>query len=249
MACGCSDNSCSCVINGGTNVTVSGGGSAGNPFVINASSAETTFAATSTDHSLVITPGGTDGHAPNFDLHIDPDSPSAITVTTAGIAVAAGGGSSTQLFKSADQFITIGDGTTGGDTATPIPMIAPISITSDGTKQYYLNFTSPQFSANIDSATDLGVVQSTLYLIDEDGPTIIATSDIQLNSASFPASAGHNSLQISTPVSWNAYVPPFTGTKMFHFEVFGASPGQQTTLYQNSGTDSAVVVFVNSFDS
>lgn len=34
MACGCVDGSCSCVITGGPGTTVSGGGTAGNPFVI-----------------------------------------------------------------------------------------------------------------------------------------------------------------------------------------------------------------------
>lgn len=85
MACGC-PSSCTCSVQGINGVTVTGDGSVANPYQISPPT-ETVFAATA-DDSIDITPGGTNGHTPNFAVRIDPASPAAISVSPAGIAVA-----------------------------------------------------------------------------------------------------------------------------------------------------------------
>lgn len=85
MACGC-PSTCTCTVQGINGVIVTGDGSIANPYQISPPP-ETLFAATS-DDSIDITPGGTNGHAPNFAVRIDPASPATISVSPAGIAVA-----------------------------------------------------------------------------------------------------------------------------------------------------------------
>lgn len=70
MACdGCTDV-CTCVVQSGENITVTGSGSNVDPYIVNAAGvSETAFAATSSDGSIDITPAGTAGHTP--DLTVD----------------------------------------------------------------------------------------------------------------------------------------------------------------------------------
>jgi len=87
MACGCVDSSCSCVINGANGITVSGSGSAGNPFIIDGAGVTgPTFAAVN-GGGLTITPGGTAGHTPTFTIDIDPASTAPVSVSGSGLRV------------------------------------------------------------------------------------------------------------------------------------------------------------------
>ena len=86
MACGCAENSCSCIINGAGVTTVSGAGTVANPFVVS-TAASPTFAATNPLGGILITPNGTLGHAPALDITIDPASTAPVSVSAAGIKV------------------------------------------------------------------------------------------------------------------------------------------------------------------
>lgn len=89
MACGCVDNSCLCVITGGSGVAVSGSGSVANPFVVSAipGASETSWTGTNTDGGITITPGGTNGHSPVINLNLDPASPAPLSVGVNGLSV------------------------------------------------------------------------------------------------------------------------------------------------------------------
>lgn len=84
MACGCLER-CNCSIIAGLNVVVSGSGDPGDPYVISAS--ETTFAATSSDNSILITPGGATGHNPDLRVNIDSNPSNLAVETGAGLFV------------------------------------------------------------------------------------------------------------------------------------------------------------------
>lgn len=90
MACGCADNSCSCVITAGNGVTVSGSGTVDNPFVVSAipGGSETAWTGSNTDGGIGITSGGTNGHSPILNLVLDPASPATLSVSEDGLSVA-----------------------------------------------------------------------------------------------------------------------------------------------------------------
>ena len=85
MACGC-DDTCNCLIQAGPNVFVSGAGTFDNPYIITAAS-ETTFIGNNTDGGIEITPGGTAGHTPTFNLRLDPASTAPVSVSGLGLRV------------------------------------------------------------------------------------------------------------------------------------------------------------------
>jgi len=85
MACGCLET-CNCNFEEGSGINISGSGATGNPIVISAV-AQATFAATNADGTIDITPAGTAGHTPNFDLIIDPASTSPVTKTVDGLRI------------------------------------------------------------------------------------------------------------------------------------------------------------------
>jgi hypothetical protein len=89
MACGCVDNSCACVVTGGSGVVVSGNGSAANPFVVSsAGGADPAWTGINTDGGITVTPGGVNGHSPVINLNLDPASPAVLSVGVNGLSVA-----------------------------------------------------------------------------------------------------------------------------------------------------------------
>lgn len=86
MACGCAESGCTCVLQGAGTVVVSGAGTVANPYIIS-SSASPLFAATNPGGGILITPGGTLGHTPAFDLVIDPASTAPVSVSEDGLRV------------------------------------------------------------------------------------------------------------------------------------------------------------------
>lgn len=89
MACGCVDNSCACIITGGSGVVVSGAGSVANPFVVSAAGgSDPAWTGINTDGGITITPGGVNGHSPVINLNLDPASPAALSVGVDGLSVA-----------------------------------------------------------------------------------------------------------------------------------------------------------------
>lgn len=235
MACGCSDNSCSCVLTGGTNVTVSGGGTAGNPFVINSASAtpETAWTGTNADGGITITPGGTDGHAPVIDLNLDPDSPAALSVSGAGLSVACcggGGGASGVDFIGAapGEVIVIGDGTTGGDVPT---ILSPsFTLTGDGTRNYLARFDCVHLDMSVNTSVDPGTnLSCNIQLIDQSGPVSIGQADSfygQIETVS-------GVKEVRNPIGFSTFIPAFTGTKTFNYLFTGGNPGWLFEMYDN----------------
>lgn len=86
MACGCVDGSCGCVLVGGPNITVSGAGTASNPYVASTGS-ETAWTGSNTDGGIEITSGGVNGHSPVLNLVLDPASPAELSVSEDGLSV------------------------------------------------------------------------------------------------------------------------------------------------------------------
>lgn len=84
MPCG-NLNTCPCVVVAGLNVTVTGSGTSTDPYVVSSTFVETTFAATSSDLTLSITPGGVAGHNPDLGTRLDPAGNVTLTKTAAGI--------------------------------------------------------------------------------------------------------------------------------------------------------------------
>lgn len=84
MACGCSDDSCTCVVQGELDVAVSGSGTVGDPYIV--SHDETEFAAIEGD-GIEITPGGAHGHEPEIEIKLDPSSTADVSVSEDGLKV------------------------------------------------------------------------------------------------------------------------------------------------------------------
>lgn len=98
MACGCIDSSCGCVVTAGTGITVTGSGSSGNPYIISSSGSETPFAATSSNDAIFITPGGTNGHTPDFEFVLDPSTdPGCAQITGDGLFIDCGAGAGSSV--------------------------------------------------------------------------------------------------------------------------------------------------------
>lgn len=84
MACGCSDESCNCIVQSGGDIVVGGSGTVADPYIV--SFTETEFAGVEGD-GIDITPGGTNGHTPEIAVKIDPDSTADVTAGPDGIRV------------------------------------------------------------------------------------------------------------------------------------------------------------------
>lgn len=133
MACGCVDAGCTCVIQGAGGIGVTGSGTSGNPFIISGVAVTgPTFAATSANGGITITPGGTAGHAPAFTLVLDPASEAPLSVSGTGLFV-----EETTFSATAGPGIAITPGGPFGhtpdfelvlDPASP----APLSVSIDG---------------------------------------------------------------------------------------------------------------------
>jgi microcystin-dependent protein len=68
MGCDGCDDVCNCVVQAGDNITVTGSGSAVDPYIVSNSFVETTFSASSPGGTITINPGGTNGHEPELDV-------------------------------------------------------------------------------------------------------------------------------------------------------------------------------------
>lgn len=90
MGCGCADR-CTCSIVGAGGLTVTGSGDVGNPYVLT-QGAETVFDASSSDNSIEVIPGGTNGHEPILNVRIDPASTAPVSVSGAGLRIDCCGG-------------------------------------------------------------------------------------------------------------------------------------------------------------
>lgn len=82
--CGCGDR-CTCAITPGDGIVVTGSGDATDPFVI--SSAETVFSAANTDNAVAITPGGSYGHYPVFNVNVSSDAGNMLTKHSDGLYI------------------------------------------------------------------------------------------------------------------------------------------------------------------
>lgn len=84
MACGCSDDTCNCIVQDGGDIVVSGTGTAGDPYIVTFT--ETTFDGQEGD-GIEITAGGTKGHEPTIGVKVDPSSTADVTLSPAGLKV------------------------------------------------------------------------------------------------------------------------------------------------------------------
>lgn len=85
MSCGC-QNQCLCQIEGADGITVVGDGSTDSPYIITPPP-ETVFDASNSDGTILITPGGPDGHEPVIDIVIDPASTAPISKSISGLRI------------------------------------------------------------------------------------------------------------------------------------------------------------------
>jgi hypothetical protein len=129
--CGCSGSSCSCIIQSGTGVVVSGSGTAGNPYIISANTGSLTIADSPTV-DLTLTGDGSPGtpYELSADVILDPSGDNLLIATAQGLlldcaAITAGCGITAYSFN---------DGATIDFTAAGANVTAEVKI-DNGTAQ------------------------------------------------------------------------------------------------------------------
>lgn len=207
MACGCSDSSCTCLVQGNGTTTVSGAGTVANPYIVS-SSAGPTFAANNPGGGLTITPGGTQGHSPSIDLDIDPASPAEITIGPDGLSVECCSAAAGDAVLDSERYRL--ENTTPFTTAQTFPLVDGLGSDTMGSMQVY--FSQIVVPENIASAVGLGFVltaQGTytpvvnkIGLFSSDGTTLtLFASSPNVPNLWQPGSTGGKQQAFTTPIA------------------------------------------------